>query len=112
MPRKKSPEAESRAEVSQLIKQANGQISEKLPDIINKLIEIGNGVQAVGHARGNGEEYVYDIPPNFRALEYLCNRVLGRPVDSNVLGGEGEVAEIKVRFVDDWREEPGASPIK
>ena len=111
MARKKTPEAESREEVSKLIKMANGQISEKLPQIIDKLIELGNGVEAVGHERGNGQEYVDSIPPNFRALEYLCNRVLGRPVDSSVLGAEGEVAEIKVTFVDEWRDEPGASPL-
>lgn len=104
-------EKKSREEVNKLIKMANGKISDSLPEIIDKLIEIGRGVRAVGHERGNGAEYVYDIPPNFKALEYLCNRVLGKPVDESTLGGANSVAEITVRYVDDWREEPENNPI-
>ena len=103
-------EKKSREEVNKLIKMANGRISERLPEIIDKLIELGQGVEAIGYERGNGNPYVYSIPPNFRALEYLCNRVLGKPVDETTLMGDNQVAEITVRYVDDWRAEPEANP--
>lgn len=104
-------EKKSREEVNKLIKMANGRISDRLPEIIDKLIELGQGVDAIGYTRGNGDPYVYSIPPNFRALEYLCNRVLGKPVDEATLGRDGEVAEIRVTYVDDWRSIPDSTPM-
>ena len=100
-----------RAEVNELIRKANGQISEQLPEIISKLIELGQGVTVEGRRRGDGKPVIYSEAPNFRALEYLCNRVLGKPVDSATLAGEGQVSEITVRYVDDWREIPDTSPV-
>lgn len=110
MPRE-SEDKLARAEVNRLIKMANGRISEHLPEIIDKLIELGRGVEAVGRERGNGKEYVYSIPPNFKALEYLCNRVLGKPVDEATLGEKGSVTEITVRYENDWRSIPDTSPV-
>jgi hypothetical protein len=97
-------------DVTKLIKMANGRISDALPEIIEKLIELGRGVEAVGHQRGNGKPYVYSLPPNFKALEYLCNRVLGKPVDENTLGEGNAITEITVRYENDWRSIPDSTP--
>lgn len=62
------------------VTEAERKIADKLPDLIDAML-----VLALGHVAQkidrNGEVEVYDVPPNFKAIEYLSNRVMGKPAD-------------------------------
>jgi len=60
---------------SELIRQVNQQISREIPELIGKLFELAAGVQV----KGDDGEPAYSRPPDRMAIEYLMNRVLGKP---------------------------------
>lgn len=49
---------------------------------------LANGVLVQDVNPITGERYVYQEPPNRQANEYLINRVMGKPVERQEIGGD------------------------
>lgn len=77
------------------IKDAEGRISERLPKYIDLLDELAHGVRVQAQTE-DGSPYVYTTPPNRQAIEYLINRVMGKPVERKEQGDPGEFVGVKV----------------
>ncbi len=61
------------------IQSAERRICDRLPELIDKLFELSMGVLVEGQMPQG--MVVYQQPPSFKALEYLVNRVMGRPTE-------------------------------
>ncbi len=61
------------------IQQAENKIADRLPWVIDKLFELGEGV-FVQEASLTGR-VIYQKPPDRAALQYLADRVMGRPTE-------------------------------
>ncbi|MDR3634332.1 MAG: hypothetical protein P4L84_11055 [Isosphaeraceae bacterium] len=93
------------------VQAAEDRIRDKLPHLIDKLFELSDGIEVVKQTQ-HGEKS-YREPPSFKALEYLCNRVLGKPTErlehSGKDGGPIEVtATVKnkaARELEEWQKE-------
>lgn len=59
---------------------AEKRIADKLPQLIEKLFELADGV-SIQETDKDGVPIVYLRPPDRQALEYLINRVMGKPVE-------------------------------
>lgn len=57
---------------------AEEQIRKRLPDVIDKLFELANGV-TVQKTESDGTTNVYTERPDFKAASYLVDRIMGRP---------------------------------
>ncbi len=55
------------------------QIVEKLPTILDSLLELAHGV-TVKEVGPDGKEKIYTRAPDFKAASYLVDRILGKPV--------------------------------
>lgn len=74
------------------INQAERRIADRLPDLIDKLFELADGV-TVMERDAHGREKVYDRPPDFKAASYLVDRVMGKPaqkLEAEHTGKDGE----------------------
>ena len=70
---------------------AEKQIADRLPSIIEKLFELGDGI-TVQETAANGDVRIYERPPDREALKYLVDRILGRPkerLDAELTGRAG-----------------------
>lgn len=91
---------------------AEGQIVDRLPWIIEKLFELGEGV-AVEKFNSMGVPMVYQLPPDLGALKYLADRVMGKPTErQEVSGPDGGPIDITstereqaAKELNEWREQ-------
>lgn len=60
---------------------AEKRIADHLPQLIDSLLELSEGV-TVQETDAQGREKVYTRPPDFRAASYLIDRILGKPVQA------------------------------
>ena len=92
------------------IRRAEKRIADSMPFILNRMLELAEGVTV--QERIHGEEVIYRRPPDRAACEYLLNRIMGRPVEkskvevSGPAGGPIPIREVIVR-----RPEPDAEPV-
>lgn len=63
------------------IQKAERRIADKLPDLVDRLMELANGVLVKEFDVATGEDRVYQRPPDRQAAEYLINRIMGKPTD-------------------------------
>jgi hypothetical protein len=63
------------------IERAEKQIADRLPDLIDNLFELANGVLVAEVNPVTGETNVYRKPPDYKANEYLINRIMGKPTE-------------------------------
>lgn len=104
---------------------AEDAIADRLPELIANLFALAAGVTVQAENR-DGTTRVYTEPPNFKANEYLINRILGRPTEHHeVTGDDGDAIEINATVrdraaeeLDAWRRQmtarlslPNAQPI-
>lgn len=61
------------------IQAAEAKISQKLPWLVDKLLELAKGVEVEKRDR-RGLCQVYSEPPDREAIKYLMDRVMGKPV--------------------------------
>jgi hypothetical protein len=80
------------------IRDAENRIADRLPFIIDKLFELGEGIM-VQEQTENGPR-VYAKPPDRQSLEYLANRVMGKPTE-NVDLTSGGASLVKAYHCDD-----------
>lgn len=79
------------------IASAEKRIADRLPDLVDKLFELAEGVEVQDKGK------VYCTPPDFRAASYLVDRILGKPtqaVDAAVSGPNGGPQVIRVLWGD------------
>lgn len=60
------------------IRRAERRICDRLPFLIDKLFELAEGV-CVEREDKEGNTFVYREKPDFKALSYLVDRIMGRP---------------------------------
>ena len=70
------------------IAQAEKRIADRLPKLIDRMFELADGV-LMAETLMDGELRVYRERPDRQALEYLINRILGKPVERQELTGDG-----------------------
>lgn len=69
------------------IGKAEKRIVDRLPELIDNLFRLAGGV-VVEQTDPDGETTVYQKPPDYKANEYLVNRILGKPTERQELTGE------------------------
>jgi hypothetical protein len=58
---------------------AEKRIADRLPDLVDRLFELADGV-TIQKTDSEGGVDIYTQPPNIRALVYLVDRILGKPL--------------------------------
>ena len=62
------------------ITKAEKRIADRLPELIDNMLELAGGV-TVQETDFDGGVKVYTRPPDFKANEYLINRIMGKPTE-------------------------------
>lgn len=69
------------------INRAEKRIADRLPELIDNMFRLATGV-IVQDTDDEGETLIYQKPPDYKANEYLINRILGKPTERQELTGE------------------------
>lgn len=78
------------------VAKAEKRIADRLPALVEKLFELADGI-AVQVVDDDGVQ-VYTRPPDRQAIEYLLNRIMGKPTErKEITGADGGM--IGVHFV-------------
>ena len=75
----RKPKGIKRVTYSSPIKVAEAKIASKLPWLVDKLIELVEGVE-IERVDRQGQRRIYSQPPDRQAAEYLIDRILGKAV--------------------------------
>jgi hypothetical protein len=67
---------------------AEARIADRLCNLVDRAFELADGV-TVQEETGDGGVRVYTRPPDYRAIAYLADRIMGRPVERFEHSGEG-----------------------
>lgn len=91
------------------IAKAEKKIADKLPWLIDQMMELATGV-LVEETDKDGVPRVYQRPPDRQAIEYLANRIMGKPTErQEVTGADGAPMKGYVYVSPaDWDNEPPA----
>jgi hypothetical protein len=70
---------------------AEGKIADKLPHIVDRMLELADGVYRE-QEMPDGAMLIYKTPPDRQAIQYLVDRIMGKPKekseqDVNLRGG-------------------------
>jgi hypothetical protein len=79
----RKPKAEK---FKQPIAKAEKRIADRLPSLIDKMLDLADGVM-VEEVDLSGEKTVYQRPPDRVALIYLIDRIMGKPTERRELSG-------------------------
>lgn len=69
------------------IARAEKRIADKLPDLIDRMFELSEGV-LVEEIDREGTPRIYQRPPDYKAISYLVDRIMGKPTERHELTGE------------------------
>jgi hypothetical protein len=84
------------------INRAEKKIVDKLPSIVDSMIELAEGVKVEEYSIVDDKMVVYQRPPDRAACQYLIDRILGKPTEKHEHTGEdGGAIEIRTRIVVD-----------
>lgn len=75
----RKPKGVKRATYASPIQQAEAKISERLPWLVDKLLELAEGVE-VERTDSHGRKRVYSEKPDRQAIDSLMDRIMGKPV--------------------------------
>lgn len=78
----------------QPIAKAEKQIADKLPWLIDKMLELADGVYV--EKIGVNGTMVYQQAPDYKALSYLVDRIMGKPTERKELTLDKPLAEMTV----------------
>ncbi len=95
------------------IAKAEKRIADRLPQLIDNLFELADGVTVQETDPKTGATTVYTRPPDRQANEYLLNRIMGKPTErQEVSGPDGTALEVTAPALDRaaqeitaWREQ-------
>lgn len=103
------------------IAEAEQRIADRLPELIDNLLILARGVPVYrakrgqepitdpGELAGSDDADFYLEPPDYKANEYLLNRILGRPTERVEAEHSGDLT-IRVVYADADAEDPEAAP--
>lgn len=78
------------------VNKAEKKIANKLPWLVDRMLELAGGVKCADYDL-EGNPNVYDKAPDRQAIEYLLNRILGKPTEhQEIEGGETTKVEINI----------------
>lgn len=80
------------------IAKAEKRIADRLPWLIDKAMELAEGV-AVERYNSAGVPMVYQLPPDMGAIKYLVDRIMGKPTERQEQEHSGGIS-IKVIYAD------------
>jgi hypothetical protein len=79
------------------IRKAEKRIADRLPELVDNLLRLATGVVVQDVDVESGEVLVYSKPPDYKANEYLLNRIMGKPTErQEVTGQDGGPVEVNV----------------
>lgn len=90
----RKPKAEK---FKQPIAKAEKKIADRLPMLIERMIELSEGVVVQEFDR-EGEPRIYQRPPDYKAIAYLVDRIMGKPTERQEVDGE---TDIRIRVIRD-----------
>lgn len=67
------------------ISKAERRIADRLPHLVDKMMELADGVFVEEYNSITNEKQVYQKPPDRAALQYLIDRIMGKPTERRVL---------------------------
>lgn len=67
---------------------AEKRIADALPELVNLKLELARGVLVEDVNPVTGERGVYQKPPDGKAIEYLIDRIMGKPTQRQEHSGE------------------------
>lgn len=85
----RKPMGVKRALYQSPVQLAEAKIAEKLPWLVDKLLELAEGVE-VQRIDRQGQARIYSQPPDRQAAEYLMDRVMGKSVARTEQGEPGD----------------------
>lgn len=68
------------------IDQAEDKVCDHLPQLVDHMLQLAYGIKRAGKTP-QGKPVVYDVPPNFKALAYLIDRILGKATERQEISG-------------------------
>ena len=84
-------------------------IADSLLNLVDRMAELANGV-SVQEISKDGEAFVYVRPPDRQAIEYLMNRIMGKPIQPQEITGEdGGPLKVLVHYEGEATDPPDAS---
>src|SRR5689334_4007553 len=81
---------------------AEKRIADRLPQLIDRLFELAEGVR-VADAKGE----VYEVPPNLRAIQECLNHVMGKPIERHVHDVDAQISGYLAELATLVQEEDG-----
>jgi 3-deoxy-D-arabino-heptulosonate 7-phosphate (DAHP) synthase class II len=79
------------------VAKAEKQIADRLPQLIQNMMTLADGVTVQEVDPKSGGVLVYSKPPDFKANEYLINRVMGKPTErTEVSGPDGGAVQVEM----------------
>lgn len=89
------------------IARAEKRIADRLPEIVDTLLELAAGVEVQSVDEETGGTKVYSKPPDRQAAEYLLNRIMGKPTERveqhqtfDPIDWESVPAEVRDAFIE------------
>jgi hypothetical protein len=82
---------------------AEKKIADRLPWLIDKEMELAEGVLVKEHTLAG--PVVYEKPPDRGAIEYLINRIMGKPTERHEHDIDGEIAALLAELAPGGQEE-------
>jgi len=70
------------------IAKAEKRIADRLPMLIDRMFELSEGV-LVEEIDRDGTPRIYQRPPDYKAIEYLVNRIMGKPTERQEVSQDG-----------------------
>lgn len=70
------------------INRAEKRIVDKLPQLVDRMLDLANGIMVEDTNDLTGETKVYLRAPDRQAGEYLINRIMGRPTERHEVDGD------------------------
>lgn len=84
----------------QPIAKAEKKIADKLPWLIDQMMELAEGVVVQEFDR-EGIPRVYQRPPDFKAIAYLVDRIMGKPTErKEITGADGGAIPLEITRID------------
>jgi hypothetical protein len=81
------------------IQRAEKKIADKLPLLVDKALELAEGVLSEEFNLLTMKKSVYQKPPDLGAIKYLVDRIMGKPTERQELSGP-DGGSIPVQFFD------------
>lgn len=80
-----------------IIEKAKKRIGDRLPEVIDKMFELAEGVTVQEIDPKTGDARIYTTPPDYRAVSYLIDRIMGKPTQP--VAGDNDAPAVRIEVV-------------